>query len=71
MLSPDEKRQKMLDFIGTLDARKWQDLNIKLRQPGTGAWFTDGDKFNNWVSQDHSKLWIFGIGKFAMCRLLN
>jgi hypothetical protein len=54
----------MLDFLGRVDARKWQDSNIRLRQPGTGVWFTDGAEFKTWLLTDESKLWINGIRRF-------
>ncbi|KAH7410647.1 hypothetical protein BKA64DRAFT_358929 [Cadophora sp. MPI-SDFR-AT-0126] len=57
----DEKRKKMLEFLGKIDARKWQDGNIRLRQPGTGIWFIEGAPFKSWLSQEQSKLWINGI----------
>jgi len=50
----------MLDFLSTVDARKWQDSNIRLRQPGTGIWFTDGQVFKSWLAADESKLWVYG-----------
>jgi hypothetical protein len=63
-LGVGEKRRGMLKVLGSVDARKWQDSNIRLRQPGTGIWFIDGDEFKSWVSTDSSKLWINGIRKF-------
>jgi len=54
----------MLRILGDVDAQKWQDSNIQLRQPGTGVWFTDGAEFKGWLSTDESKLWIGGIRKF-------
>lgn len=60
-----EERQKMLRILGDVDARKWQDSNIRLRQPGTGIWFTDGADFKSWLSTDESKLWVNGIRKFS------
>jgi hypothetical protein len=51
----------MLDFLCTVDVRKWQDSNVRLRQPGTGIWFTDGIEFRSWLSSRNSKLWINGI----------
>jgi hypothetical protein len=54
----------MLKLLGDIDARKWQDSNIRLRQPGTGIWFTDGAEFNSWLSTNESKLWINGIREF-------
>ncbi|KAH6716392.1 hypothetical protein BKA61DRAFT_342569 [Leptodontidium sp. MPI-SDFR-AT-0119] len=57
----DDKRHKMLQLLGTISARKWQDSNIRLRQPGTGIWFTEGKEFTEWLSHERSKLWINGI----------
>ncbi|PVH78378.1 hypothetical protein DL98DRAFT_462378 [Cadophora sp. DSE1049] len=57
----DDERCKMLQIFGEISARKWQDSNIRLRQPGTGIWFTEGSDFKGWLSQERSKLWINGI----------
>ena len=32
----NSERRKWLDFLSLIEARKWQDSNIALRQPGTG-----------------------------------
>ncbi|KAH9208786.1 hypothetical protein DL95DRAFT_345079, partial [Leptodontidium sp. 2 PMI_412] len=56
-----DERRTMLQALGNIDARKWQDSNIRLRQPGTGIWFTDGPEFKTWLSTNQSKLWINGI----------
>ena len=55
----------MLDFLSTVDATKWQDSNIGLRQPGTGIWFTDSADFKSWLATDESKLWIYGIRELS------
>ena len=51
----------MMGFLGSIDPRKWQDSNIRLRQPGTGVWFIECAEFKSWLSIDQSKLWIYGI----------
>ncbi|TVY14283.1 Vegetative incompatibility protein HET-E-1 [Lachnellula arida] len=56
-----EERLQMLNFLSKVEARKWQDSNIRLRQPGTGIWFTDGPEFKTWRSEVNTKLWINGI----------
>jgi hypothetical protein len=66
-----EERRKMLDFLGKIDFRKWQDSNIRLRQPGTGVWFTDGADFRTWLSTDESKLWVNGIRMFLKSKLME
>ena len=55
----------MLGLLGDIDYRRWQDTNIRLRQPGTGIWFTTSSEFKNWLTEDGAKLWIHGIRKFA------
>ncbi|TVY52006.1 putative ankyrin repeat protein L93 [Lachnellula cervina] len=56
-----EERIRMLNFLSKVEARTWQDSNIRLRQPGTGIWFTDGPEFKTWRSEANTKLWINGI----------
>ncbi|KAI9650824.1 hypothetical protein NHQ30_000858 [Ciborinia camelliae] len=58
---PDETLRKRLNLLGTIDVQKWQNSNVRLRQPGTGVWFTDSKEFRDWKSTDHSKLWVYGI----------
>ncbi|TGO47906.1 hypothetical protein BCON_0259g00150 [Botryotinia convoluta] len=57
----DERLRKKLNLLGTIDVMKWQNSNIRLRQPGTGVWFTESKDFKDWTSTDNSKLWIHGI----------
>ncbi|PQE29608.1 Ankyrin repeat protein [Rutstroemia sp. NJR-2017a BBW] len=61
----DSSRRKLLSLFGTLDVRKWQNTNIRLRQPGTGVWFTDGLEFKSWLSTSCSKLWVHGIATLS------
>ncbi|CAG8979377.1 hypothetical protein HYALB_00002503 [Hymenoscyphus albidus] len=72
MKSSDEERRRIPNFLGSTDARKWQDSNIRLRQPQTGIWFTEGPEFRQWVIDDRSQLWICGIGlAFFYCDYKN
>lgn len=57
----DESLRKKLNLLGTIDVMKWQNSNIRLRQPGTGVWFTESRDFKNWASADNSNLWVYGI----------
>lgn len=34
---------------------------LKLRQADTGLWFVDGEKFQNWMKDPSSRLWLHGI----------
>ncbi|KAM0153906.1 hypothetical protein ACHAQE_007445 [Botrytis cinerea] len=60
-LAADESLRKKLNLLGTIDVMKWQNSNIRLRQPGTGVWFTESRDFKNWASTDNSNLWVYGI----------
>lgn len=51
----------MLDTIGPFDPSGHQNIAIKLRQPGTGVWFTEGAQFKQWLELANSKLWLYGI----------
>ncbi|ESZ94302.1 hypothetical protein SBOR_5298 [Sclerotinia borealis F-4128] len=53
--------QGKLDLLGTIDVWKWQNSNVRIRQPGTGVWFTESKEFQSWASADNSKLWVHGI----------
>lgn len=38
-------------------------------EPGTGAWFTRGQDFRNWLDLDQSFLWLHGTGVYILARL--
>ena len=57
----DDERQRILEYVGKVDPRVNQATGLKLRQPGTGVWFTDSVEFKNWLSTENAKLWLFGI----------
>lgn len=56
-----KQRQRWHGSLSPVNAQQWQDSNIKLRQPGSGIWFTDGSEFQEWLSTERSKLWVHGI----------
>lgn len=35
-----------------------------LRQPGTGNWFVQGERFTLWKDSRRSSLWLYGIRKY-------
>ncbi|PMD27144.1 hypothetical protein NA56DRAFT_697312 [Hyaloscypha hepaticicola] len=55
------ERKRMLDTIGPFDPSSHQNVAIKLRQPGTGVWFTEGHQFKHWLATSNAKLWLYGI----------
>ncbi|KAG0648671.1 Vegetative incompatibility HET-E-1 [Hyphodiscus hymeniophilus] len=56
-----KQRKLWLTSLSRVDAQRWQNANIKLRQPGSGNWFTNGPDFQEWLSIKSSKLWVHGI----------
>jgi hypothetical protein len=68
MYDADERTTQVFQFLGGIDAQNWQDTNIRLRQPGTGIWFTDGPCFKNWLAEKNSKLWVYGIRKSVLLK---
>ncbi|KAL9035014.1 MAG: hypothetical protein Q9180_005089, partial [Flavoplaca navasiana] len=36
-------------------------MSLKLRQPQTGLWLTEGEEFSNWLNTAGSGLWLYGI----------
>lgn len=59
----DKGRRKILNSFGTIDPEQYQQNFIKLRQPGTGIWLTDGSEFKQWMTSKNGKLWLYGIGR--------
>ncbi|KAH8592059.1 hypothetical protein B0O99DRAFT_654160 [Bisporella sp. PMI_857] len=51
----------ILDSLGTYDHIRNQENSIKLRQPGTGVWFTEGFHFTKWLATKNARLWLYGI----------
>jgi len=55
------ERKIILDTFGSFDPSGHQKIAIKLRQPGTGVWFTEGSPFRRWIETPNAKLWLYGI----------
>ncbi|KAH8748378.1 hypothetical protein BGZ57DRAFT_720244, partial [Hyaloscypha finlandica] len=55
------ERKKILDTIGSFDPSGHQYTAIKLRQPGTGVFFTEGPQFKHWLETPNARLWLYGI----------
>jgi hypothetical protein len=56
-----KERKRMLDTISSFDPSSHQNIAVKLRQPGTGVWFTEGHQFKHWLATPNAKLWLYGI----------
>lgn len=68
-----QQHKNIIDFFTTADPQITLDANIRLQQPGTGLWFTEGEEFQSWLEQPGSKLWINGIpgaGKTILMSLI-
>ncbi|KAF7902945.1 hypothetical protein EAF00_002847 [Botryotinia globosa] len=58
----NQKQKKIIEWIAPYDpSQRHQEIATKLRQPGTGQWFTKGDEFKCWLNEKASKLWLYGI----------
>ncbi|KAF7943800.1 uncharacterized protein EAE97_005870 [Botrytis byssoidea] len=58
----NQKQKKIIEWIAPYDpSQRHQEIATKLRQPGTGQWFTKGDQFKSWLNEKASKLWLYGI----------
>lgn len=56
-----KERQNILKSFGKSDPSRYQRMGLKLQQPGTGLWLPASQEFQNWLSTDHAKLWLYGI----------
>ncbi|KAK8156670.1 hypothetical protein BKA80DRAFT_282102 [Phyllosticta citrichinensis] len=68
----DEKRGKVLDFLGRFDPSSNHDTSLKLRHPLTGMWLVEHEQFKQWMDIPGSKLWLHGIpgaGKTVLASL--
>lgn len=59
-----QRTPKNPQFIRNFDPEQYQQNFIKLRQPGTGIWLTDGSEFKQWMTSRNGQLWLYGIGRF-------
>lgn len=51
---------KILSWLSAADPEVNHVAARQLQQFGTGRWFTDGETYRNWLSPDHSFLWLHG-----------
>ncbi|KAL8723847.1 MAG: hypothetical protein Q9181_007140, partial [Wetmoreana brouardii] len=57
----DEECRKILDSLGTTTPERNHEMSLRLRQPQTGLWLTEGGEFCNWLDTPGSGLWLYGI----------
>lgn len=55
-----KKRQEVIAFFGKNPSNNHK-TSLKLRQPMTGLWLTEGSTFQAWLHSRNSKLWLSGI----------
>ena len=63
ILSGVEDRLKVLEWLAPLDQSKVQNAALDSREPGTGAWFLEGESFEAWINSPSSVFWLYGSGK--------
>jgi NACHT domain len=57
----DQKSKKVFDFYGKATSAATHDISRKLRHPGTGFWFIEGEIFAEWLTSTNENLWLYGI----------
>lgn len=60
-IAMNKERERVLDFVSTMNPRSNHEMSLKLRHPSTGLWLTEGDEFKTWLNEENSKLWLYGI----------
>jgi Cdc6-like AAA superfamily ATPase len=69
----DAKRKKVLDFFGRVGPKENHAMSLKLRHEGTGLWLLKESRFNGWLQNCDSHIWLYGIpgaGKTVLASLL-
>jgi hypothetical protein len=66
LIPPGRRREKILDFMTSVDPHSDQSKYIQMRQDMTGLWFTEGEEFKSWMSTKNGALWLAGIRKFHL-----
>lgn len=57
----DDEREKVLDFFGRVNLKENHAMSRKLRHEGTGLWLLQESRFNNWLQNCDSHIWLYGI----------
>src|SRR6266702_6012814 len=57
----DQDRQKIFDWLTSVDYGPQQSDYIRRRQAGTGQWLLDSKEFNEWLDQGKQTLFCPGI----------
>jgi len=69
----DEKRRKVLGFFGHVSPKENHAMSLKLRHEGTGLWLLKESRFNEWLQNCDSHIWLYGIpgaGKTVLASLV-
>ena len=54
-------RKEILSFFEKVDPTEYLNTNRRLRQEGTGIWFTKGDTLGEWLASRDANIWLYGI----------
>lgn len=57
----NDKRRRILASLGSINLKHSHDTNLRLRQPATGLWLTEGEELKHWLATKNAKLWASGI----------
>ncbi|KAN0119232.1 ankyrin [Hyaloscypha variabilis] len=69
----DEEQKKVLDFFGRVSPKENHAMSLKLRHEGTGLWLLKESRFNEWLQNCDSHIWLHGIpgaGKTVLASLV-
>lgn len=62
----EKSRAKLLGWISSVECESNHRAAIRLRQEGTGLWFTEGIEFEKWENGSTPLLWLYGLGIYSL-----
>ncbi|KAK7052771.1 ANK-REP-region domain-containing protein [Favolaschia claudopus] len=72
-LAAKDKKNKILDWLTSINFFQRQDAIFETWQEGTGKWFLSSPEFTNWISNSEKALWCEGppgAGKTVLSSLV-
>lgn len=57
----DTKLEKIREWLSPPDPSVNYQNALRQRQPHTGQWFLDSDRYSKWKTEDGSTIWLWGI----------
>jgi hypothetical protein len=63
----DRQRLKFAEWLSFKAHNGAHESALKGREPGTGMWFLEGSRLNEWMQNPASLLWLHGGGECCAC----